>query len=184
MPQRQKNSWTVLSNTTMMRLQEIFLSIHTFWRKGKKVKWANFILIQQQTQWKNLKTEKNSKFLYRKRQEEDAVQFLLIGHEVAASSMQCVYSGKFSEQTTVTQGNVFGKLCHQHFCLPFMVSFSFYFFKGSAGGLFISLFMARKYGNPDFDYTKESWRWLCYNSKVRRNFNCANWVFTVLLKES
>lgn len=50
----------------------VFLPIHTFWRKGKKLEAANFILIQQQTQWKNLKTEKTSEFLQGKRQEEDA----------------------------------------------------------------------------------------------------------------
>lgn len=75
----------------------------------------------------NTKLKKNSKLLSGKRQEEDAAQFLLICHAVAASHRQCVHSSKLWDQM-VTQGNVFGKLCHQHFCLLFMASFLAFFF--------------------------------------------------------
>lgn len=64
------------------------------------------------------------------------------------SSRQRVHSSKLSDQTAVTQGNVFGKLCHQHFCLLFMVSFFFFSFP------------------PFFFFFLVEFLYLCYSKKM------------------
>lgn len=51
------------------------------------------------------------------------------------------------------------------FVYPSWFSFLFYFFKGSASGLFISLLRQENMEIQISIITKESWRRLCYNSK-------------------